>query len=67
MGDFFENVARYPRYLITFTLGVFLFFFDWIKPLFRSRISTIAVAGMVIGVFSLLYFTLRGMLGLSPL
>ena len=67
MGDFFENVARYPRYLISFTLGVFLVFFDWLKPLFRNRISAIAVAGMVIGGFSLLYFTLRGMLGLSPL
>ena len=67
MGEFFENVARYPRYLITFTLGVFLVFFDWIKPLFRNRVSAIAVGGIVIGVFSLLYFTLRGMLGLSPI
>ena len=65
MGEFFENVARYPRYLISFTLGIFLVFFDWIKPLFKNPVTAIAVGGIGIGVFSLLYFTLRAMLGLS--
>ncbi|MFN9315391.1 MAG: DUF751 domain-containing protein, partial [Microcystis sp.] len=23
MGDFFDNVSRYPRYLISFSLGIF--------------------------------------------
>lgn len=65
MGEFFNNVSRYPRYLISFTLGVFFVFFNWIKPLFKNPVSAIAVGGMGIGVFSLLYFTLRAMLGLS--
>ncbi|MDJ0581334.1 MAG: DUF751 family protein [Crocosphaera sp.] len=67
MGDFFKNVSRYPRYLISFTLGVFFVFFNWIKPLFKNPVSAIAVAGITIGVFSFLYFTLRAMLGLSPI
>ena len=63
MGEFFQNVSRYPRYLISFTLGVFFVFFNWIKPLFKNPVSAIAVVG--IGTFSLLYFTLKAMLGLS--
>ncbi|MGK7886744.1 MAG: DUF751 domain-containing protein, partial [Crocosphaera sp.] len=42
MGDFFKNVSRYPRYLISFTLGVFFVFFNWIKPLFKNPVSAIA-------------------------
>ena len=65
MGEFFQNVSRYPRYLISFTLGVFFVFFNWIKPLFKIPVSAIAVVGIGIGTFSLLYFTLKAMLGLS--
>jgi hypothetical protein len=65
MGEFFQNVSRYPRYLISFSLGVFWSFFEWIRPLFKNPVSAIAVGGMGIGVFSLLYFTLKAMLGLS--
>ncbi len=67
MGEFFQNVARYPRYLISFTLGVFFVFFNWIKPLFKNPVSAIAVTGITIGVFSFLYFTLKAMLGLSTI
>ena len=65
MGEFFQNVSRYARYLISFSLGVFWSFFEWIKPLFKNPVSAIAVGGIGIGVFSLLYFTLKAMLGLS--
>ncbi|MGB5594156.1 MAG: DUF751 family protein [Crocosphaera sp.] len=65
MGEFFQNVSRYPRYLISFSLGVFWSFFEWIRPLFKNPVSAIAVGGIGIGVFSLLYFTLKAMLGLS--
>ncbi len=67
MGEFFQNVSRYPRYLISFTLGVFFVFFNWIKPLFKNPVSAIAVTGITIGVFSFLYFTLKAMLGLSTI
>jgi hypothetical protein len=66
MGEFFQNVSRYPRYLISFTLGIFFSVFGWVKPLLKNPVTAIALIGMVVGVFSLLFFTLKAMLGLSP-
>jgi hypothetical protein len=65
MGDFFTNVSRYPRYLISFSLGIFFSFFGWLSPLFKNTVSAIATVGILVGVFFLLYFTLKAMLGLT--
>ncbi|MGB0564363.1 MAG: DUF751 family protein [Spirulinaceae cyanobacterium] len=65
MKEFFENVARYPRYLISFSLGIFFALFSWLRPLLKNRVSAIALIGMAIGGFIFLVFTLRAMLGLS--
>ncbi|MEG3436085.1 DUF751 family protein [Pannus brasiliensis CCIBt3594] len=65
MGDFFDNVSRYPRYLISFSLGIFFSFFGWLAPLFKNPVSAVATVGILVGVFFLLYFTLKAMLGLS--
>ncbi|MEY3826165.1 MAG: hypothetical protein RLZZ148_979 [Cyanobacteriota bacterium] len=63
MGDFFENVARYPRYLISLILGIFIAFFDSLKPLFKNPVTAIALVGMLVGGMAFLVFTLRAMLG----
>jgi hypothetical protein len=65
MGEFLENVARYPRYLISFSLGIFFSFFGWLKPLLKNPISAIAVVGILVGGFLFLFFTLKAMLGLT--
>ena len=65
MQDFFENVARYPRYLISLILGIFFALFAKLKPLFKNRLTAIALVGMLVGVFAFLYFTLAAMLGLN--
>lgn len=65
MGEFFENVARYPRYLISFSLGVFFSVFGWLKPLLKNPVTAVALVGIVIGIFIFLYFTLEAMLGLN--
>lgn len=65
MGDFFDNVSRYPRYFITFTLGIFFSFFGWLRPLFKNPVTAIATIGLLIAGFVFLSFTLRAMLGLS--
>ncbi|MEB3227677.1 MAG: DUF751 family protein [Synechocystis sp.] len=65
MGDFFDNVLRYPRYLISFSLGIFFSFFSWLQPLLKNRVGAIALIGLLISGFLFLYFTLRAMLGLS--
>ena len=62
MGDFFENVARYPRYLISLILGIFIAFFDSLKPLFKNPVTAIALVGMLVGGMAFLVFTLRAML-----
>ncbi len=65
MGDFFDNVLRYPRYLISFSLGIFFSFFGWLQPLLKNRVGAIALVSLLISGFLFLYFTLRAMLGLS--
>ena len=65
MQDFFENVARYPRYLISLILGIFFALFEKLKPLFNNRLTGIALVGMLVGIFAFLYFTLEAMLGLN--
>lgn len=65
MGEFLENIARYPRYLISFSLGIFFSLFGWLKPLLKNPISAIALVGILVGVFFFLFFTLKAMLGLT--
>jgi len=68
MQEFFENVARYPRYLISLILGIFIAAFQWIKPLFsKSPLTAIATVGILIGGFAFLFFTLKAMLGLTSI
>ncbi|MEO1670226.1 MAG: DUF751 family protein [Cyanobacteria bacterium J06631_2] len=65
MQDFIQNVSRYPRYLISFSLGIFWFFFQQLKPFLKNPVTAIALFGFFAGGFSLLYFTLEAMLGIS--
>ena len=65
MQDFFQNVSRYPRYLISVTLGIFWFFLQQLKPFLKNPVTAIALLGFVVGGFSLLYLTLEAMLGIS--
>jgi hypothetical protein len=65
MQDFFQNTSRYPRYLISFSLGIFWFFLQQLKPFFKNPVTAIASIGFLAGGFSLLYLTLEAMLGIS--
>lgn len=65
MQDFFNNVSRYPRYLISFSLGVIWSFLSIFKPLFKNPVTAVASVGVLIGGFAVLYFTLKAMLGLT--
>ncbi len=66
MQDFFENVSRYPRYLISFSLGIFFALFERLRPLFKNPVTAIALLGMLLGSLAFIFFTLRAMLGLTP-
>ncbi len=65
MQDFFQNTSRYPRYLISFSLGIFWAFFEKLAPFLKNPVTAIAVIGLGVGTFAFLYFTLEAMLGLS--
>lgn len=66
MQEFFQNVSRYPRYFITFTLGIFFFLFERLRPLLSNPVTAIALIGIFVAGFAFITFTLRAMLGLSP-
>ncbi|MDB9528466.1 DUF751 family protein [Oscillatoria sp. CS-180] len=65
MQEFFNNVSRYPRYLISFTLGIFFNAIEPLMPLLKRPTTAIALVGIVVSVFVFLTFTLKAMLGLS--
>lgn len=65
MQDFFNNISRYPRFLITVTLGIFFFLFDRLKPLLQQPVTAIALVGLLVATFAFVTLTLRAMLGLS--
>jgi heme/copper-type cytochrome/quinol oxidase subunit 4 len=65
MQDFFNNVSRYPRYLISFTLGVLLTLFSPLLPLFKRPSTAIAAVALLVSAFAFIAFTLRAMLGLD--
>ena len=67
MGEFFSNVSRYPKYLITIILGVFAAF---LQPLIRrskNPITAIALIGAFISGLMTLVFIVRGMVFPSTL
>ena len=65
MQDFFTNVSRYPRYMISLILGIFWAFFGQLKPFLKNPVTAIALVGFLGGGFALLYLTLEAMLGIN--
>ena len=64
---FWDNISRYPRYFITIILGVLLNTFAPLAPLFKRPTTAIVIASLFIGLIIFTIFTLRAMLGLSPI
>ena len=67
MGEFFTNVSRYPKYLITIILGVFA---ASLEPLVRrssNPITAISLIGAFISGLLTLTFILRAMIFPVPL
>ncbi|MEA5575543.1 DUF751 family protein [Anabaena sp. UHCC 0451] len=64
---FWDNVFRYPRYLITIVLGLFLNTFEPLRPLLKRPVTLIALVGLFAGSLFFLTLTLRAMLGLSTI
>jgi hypothetical protein len=65
MQEFLNNVSRYPRYLISFSLGIFYNAVEPLLPLLQKPTTAIALISAVIAAFIGLSFTLRAMLGIA--
>lgn len=66
MQEFLQNISRYPRFLISFSLGVLLTLLSPFTALVRDRNSAIAVGLLFASGLAFIAFTLRAMLGFSP-
>ena len=61
MGEFFSNVARYPKYLISIIIGGLV---ALLEPLFKNRSNPLTIVGLISSVLSALitvYFVLQAM------
>jgi len=61
MGEFFSNVARYPKYLISIIVGGLV---ALLEPLFNNNKNPYALVGLiasVISAFISLFFLLKAM------
>ncbi|MEM8503895.1 MAG: DUF751 family protein [Cyanobacteria bacterium P01_D01_bin.1] len=65
MQEFIDNISRYPRYLISVSLGIFYNAIAPLVPLLKRPTTAIALISAVIAFFIGLSFTLRAMLGLA--
>ena len=65
MQEFFDNILRYPRYLISFSLGIFYHAIAPLVPLLKQPVTAIALISAAVAFFVGLSFTLRAMLGLT--
>ena len=61
MGEFFSNVARYPKYLISIIVGGLV---ALLEPLFKNRSSPLTIVGLIssiLSAFITIYFVLKAM------
>ena len=61
MGEFFTNVARYPKYLISIIIGGLA---ALLEPLFKNRsnpLTTVGLISSVLSAFITVYFVLQAM------
>ncbi len=61
MGEFFSNVARYPKYLITIILGVFAAVLEPLVRRSQNPITAVALIAALISGLMTLAFLLRAM------
>jgi hypothetical protein len=64
---FWDNVFRYPRYLVTIVLGLLLNTLEPLMPFLKRPITLIALIGLFVGSMFFLTLTLRAMLGLNTI
>lgn len=64
---FWDNVFRYPRYLITILVGLLVNTFAPLAPLLKRPVTLVAIVGLLLGGLTFITLTLRAMLGLNTI
>ncbi len=67
MGEFFANVARYPKYLITIILGVFAAALEPLVRRSRNPLTAISLIGALISGLITLSLVVKGMVSPTTL
>lgn len=65
MEEFLRNVSRYPKFLISFSLGVILTLLSPLTGVLNNRTSAVAVVALFVSALAFVALTLRAMLGLE--
>ncbi|MGB3616333.1 MAG: DUF751 family protein [Elainellaceae cyanobacterium] len=65
MEEFWDNILRYPRYMISVTLGVVYTYVEPLVPLLKRPITAIPLVGLAVSSLVFVVLTLQAMLGLG--
>jgi hypothetical protein len=65
MQNLWNNVSKWPLFVLGTILGVFLNAVKPLVPLFKNPVTAIALVGILVGGLAFVAFTLRAMLGLN--
>lgn len=65
MSNFFSNVLRYPLFLISFSLGIFLTFIRWIEPITKKPLNLLFLIVSLATILFLFTLTFKAMLDIN--
>nr|QCI06456.1 hypothetical protein [Dictyurus purpurascens] len=65
MYNFWNNIYKFPRFLIAVFIGFFLTTFQPIFKLLKNKKSTVIFLTTIISIISLIYLVLKKMTGLN--
>nr|YP_009504609.1 hypothetical protein [Cyanophora biloba]AWW13877.1 hypothetical protein [Cyanophora biloba] len=65
MSNFLSNVLRYPLFLISFSLGIFLTFVRWIEPITKKPLNLAILVISLSSIIIFFNFTFKAMLDLN--
>lgn len=65
MQSFWNTVSKYPIFLVSVILGVFLNATKSLQPLMKRPLTAIALVGALVGGLTFVGLTLRAMLGVG--
>jgi hypothetical protein len=65
MGEFLENISRFPKFFLVIMLGFFANLLKPLVPLMQRPVTAIAIVGLLLGGLAFITLTMQAMLGLN--